>query len=103
MTIKEQEALRLVREVATEAAAAGGLPNFLAELERARAEAILSATVPAKPSARLLSVRETAERLGRSASWVYKNKGALPTVRFPTGGFAFQSDAIEAWVKGRMG
>jgi predicted DNA-binding transcriptional regulator AlpA len=101
VTIREQEALRLVREAASEAAAAGGLPDFLAELERARAEAILSALVPSKAADRLLSVREAADKLGRSTSWIYKNRRALPVVRFPTGGFAFRSEALDTWIRSR--
>jgi len=101
VTIKEQEALRLVREVATEAIAAGGLPAFLAELERVRSEAILDAARPMRQPDRLWSVREAAERLGRSPSWVYKNKGALPLVRFPTGGFGFNSASLTEWIESR--
>ncbi len=68
MTIKEQEALRLVREAATEAAAAGGLPDFLAELERARSEALLAAVAPLptppRPSDETLSLKAAAAFMG---------------------------------------
>ena len=67
-----QETLAAVRSAAHDAAAAGELPAFLAELERVRVEAVLGAVAspPVLPTAkgpgRLLSVQEAAARLGRS-------------------------------------
>ncbi len=103
------DVLRAVREVASLELAAGRLPAFLGELERLRCEVLLEATNPksVRPEAEpddgrgLLSAVQVAERLGRSKWWVYANKNSLPIVRFPTGGFAFRPQALDAWIKRR--
>jgi predicted DNA-binding transcriptional regulator AlpA len=86
------------------------LPVFLGEIERVRVSILVSLS-PAAPeplqaageptSGRLLSVAETADRLGRSKSWVYKNRAALPIVRFPTGGYGFSAKHLERWINRR--
>lgn len=104
-------AICAVREAATEALASGTLPELLAELERIRTEVLLS-TVPSAPTtaeapptrqdgAALLTVAQVAGRLGRSKSWVYKNRSSLPMVRFPTGGYGFNPERLDRWIKSR--
>jgi hypothetical protein len=96
----QRQAIESVRTAAQEASAAGELPAFLGELERVRVEAIAGMTTP-KDGYRVLSVEETATRLNRSPSWVYKNKATLPVVRFPTGGFGFDEAKLERWIENR--
>ena len=95
-----RELLSAVREACQEAAAAGELPALLGELEKARTEALCGLTV-ASARSRVLTPEETATRLGRSVSWVYKNRRALPMVHFPTGGYGFDEKRLERWVEGR--
>ncbi len=97
------ELFAAVRQGATEAASEGRLPDFLAELERARAEAILSSVSPSKAPDRVLTVEQTAAMLGRSASWVYRRKAekALPVTRLQGGGFGFSERALERWIASR--
>lgn len=83
------------------------LPAFLGDLERVRVS-VLIAAAPAMPEAsvpktpdRVLKVEETAARLGRSLSWVYKNKHALPMVSLPTGGYGFSERKLERWIERR--
>jgi predicted DNA-binding transcriptional regulator AlpA len=84
---------------------------FLGDLERVRVSVLVAATPamsearpPAeKVSDRLLTVAETAARLGRSPSWVYKNKHALPMVPLPTGGYGFSEKKLERWISRRAG
>lgn len=102
------DAIAAVRAAASEACAEGQLPAFLAELEKVRSEAILSAVVrrpspvPVQKSpGRVLTVEEASKRLGRSASWIYRHKAILPVTRFPTGGFGFDESALERWIEGR--
>lgn len=105
--MSRQEALEVVRSAAREAASAGELPAFLAELERVRVEAMLattarrSAPIAPKVPGRVLTVQEAARRLGRSRWWVYRNKASLPVTRFQTGGFGFDEAALERWIAGR--
>lgn len=100
MTVSQREALAAIRAAADEAASAGELPAFLGELERVRVEALTALAAP-KNGSRVLSVEEAAARLGRSPSWVYKNKACLPAVRFPTGGYGFDERKLERWIEGR--
>jgi predicted DNA-binding transcriptional regulator AlpA len=84
------------------------LPKFLGEIERVRVSILVSLSSAAVPipvpaseertTNRLLSVAETAARLGRSKSWVYKNRAALPIVRFHTGGYGFSAQHLERWI-----
>jgi predicted DNA-binding transcriptional regulator AlpA len=109
--VTQQETLAAVRVAAQQAADAGELPGFLAELERLRVEAVLSASKPAvglrlvrempESRSRLLTVQEAAERLGRSRWWVYRHKTTLPVTRLQTGGFGFDARALERWIEGR--
>src|SRR5258708_7574514 len=107
MTERALEVLQAVREAAFEAQAAGELPVFLGELERVRIEFLLSATtLAAQPHAgskkdRVLSVKETAKRIGKSRWWIYKNRGALPIVRLPTGRYGFSERGLERWIERR--
>lgn len=70
-------------------------------------EAILEAARQAaetgaeKKRDRVLTVKQTAARLGRSSSWVYKNKNSLPVVRFSTGGYGFSERRLEEWIRRR--
>jgi predicted DNA-binding transcriptional regulator AlpA len=85
------------------------LPAFLGDLERVRVSVLVAATPPTseaapasqKTSDRLLTVAETASRLARSRSWVYKNKRALPMVPLPTGGYGFSEKKLERWIEQR--
>lgn len=102
-----QETLAAVRSAAQDAAAVGELPAFLAELERLRVEAVLSAAAPReeapipKGPGRLLGVAEAAARLGRSRWWVYRHKATLPVTRLQTGGYGFDERKLECWIDGR--
>jgi predicted DNA-binding transcriptional regulator AlpA len=107
---RQAAALFAVREAAAEAVVSGTLPELLAELERIRAEVLLSvrpsAPAEAPPTTRrdgaaLLTVAQVAARLGRSRSWVYKNRSALPMVRFPTGGYGFSPAGLDRWIARR--
>ena len=99
-----QAALESVRTAALQAQADGELPVFLGELELVRMEILLSVTTtaaqPATPSKkdRVLSVNETAKRIGKSRWWVYANKDALPIVRLPTGRYGFSEKGLERWI-----
>ena len=84
------------------------IPGFLGELERVRVSVLVSVSAvgPATPveekrGDRLLTVAETAGRLGRSTSWVYKNKHALPIAMLPTGGYGFSEKGLERWIARR--
>ena len=102
MNEKSAQAIELVRQAAREAAAAGELPAFLGALEAVRVEAILAAAhPPERRSDRVLTVGQTSQRLGRSPSWVYKNKNSLPVVRFSTGGYGFSERRLEGWIRRR--
>jgi len=99
-------ALEQVRQAAREASDAGLLPDFLAALERIRAEVLLDAMRPAPPPPwrepdRVLSVEEAAAVLGKSKWWVYRHRHVLPLVRFPTGRYGFSERRLEGWIKGR--
>jgi predicted DNA-binding transcriptional regulator AlpA len=102
--VTRQETLSAVRSAAQDAAAAGELPDFLAELERVRVEAVLKAAGPREESSdpkgpgRLLSVGDAAARLGRSRWWVYRHKATLPVTRLQTGGYGFDEAALERWI-----
>jgi len=99
-----QAALESVRAAALAARAAGDLPVFLGELERLRAEILISTTSPLDPPLekdRILSVPEAARRIGRSPWWVYRNKNALPIVRLPTGRYGFSEKRLERWIERR--
>ena len=101
--------LDAIREAARAALAEGNVPDFLADLERIRTDLLLQAArppllppLPPTPArTRLLSVKEVAALLGRSKSWVYKNRSILPIVRFPTGGYGFNAERIDRWIKVR--
>ncbi len=95
----------LARELPLEALAA-----FLGQLEAVRVEALLSRAAPASVSPppqerpdQLLSVADTAARVGMSPWWVRQNKGALPIVRLPGGRFKFSEKRLEAWLRRRAG
>jgi hypothetical protein len=106
VTPKAREALDGLRAAAQEAAAAGELPELLAEVERVRVEAVLAGAAPKAPPstpASVLTIEATAARLRRSVSWVYKHKADLPVVRFPSGGWGIHSgkldQRIEHWTR----
>jgi hypothetical protein len=102
-----QETLSAVRLAAREAASAGELPSFLAELELVRVEAVLAAAAPREAPTceptppRILTASEAGKRLGRSRWWIYRHKAALPVTRFPTGGIGFDNTKLERWIEGR--
>ena len=101
------ETLEAVRLAAREAATAGELPAFLGAVQQVCAEALLAAATsrpapePPRQPGRILTVREAAQRLGRSRWWVYRHKATLPVTRFQTGGFGFDEGALERWIEGR--
>lgn len=109
--VTQQETLAAVRVAAQQASDAGELPGFLAELERLRVEAVLATAQPVQSPpptggypesrSRLLTVQETAKRLGRSRWWVYRHKATLPVTRLQTGGFGFDEKRLEKWIAGR--
>ncbi len=100
-------ALDQVRIAAREAADAGLLPDFLAALEKIRAQVLLDATRPVAPPPakgepdRVLSVVEAAAVLGKSKWWVYRHRGILPLTRFPSGRYGLRARRLEEWIKGR--
>ena|ERR1700693_4003774 len=106
MNEKATQAIELVRQAAREAVT-GELPAFLGKLEAVRVEAILEAASRAAESGaekkrdRVLTVKQTAAMLGRSTSWVYRNKTSLPVVRFSTGGYGFSERRLEEWIRRR--
>lgn len=99
MTVRQEQVFEAVRAAANEARAAGELPGFLGALEALRVEVLVAGNSVSRD--RVLTVAETATRLGRSPSWVYKNKASLPMVRFPTGGFGFDERKLERWIQAR--
>jgi predicted DNA-binding transcriptional regulator AlpA len=107
MTERALEVLQAIRQAAGAAQAAGELPIFLGELELVRMEILHSATtLAAQPATgskkdRILSVKETAKRIGKSRWWVYANKDALPIVRLPTGRYGFSDKGLERWIERR--
>jgi hypothetical protein len=99
-------ALEEIRRAAREASDAGLLPDFLAALERIRAEVLLDATRPAPaPSRRepdrVLSVEEAGAVLGKSKWWIYRHRHILPLVRFPTGRYGVSARRLDDWIGGR--
>jgi hypothetical protein len=90
---------------------AGELPRealaaFLGQLETVRVEILLAqapmswAPLPQEKPDRLLSVAETAERVGMSPWWIRQNKDALHAiVRLPGGRFKFSERRLESWLK----
>ena len=89
----------LAEEMPREALAA-----FLGRLEAVRVEILLSqAPVSSSPPPegkpdRLLSVGETAARIGMSRWWVRQNKASLPIVRLPGGRLKFSEKRLESWL-----
>jgi hypothetical protein len=100
MTGRQEQALEAVRAAAHEAKAAGQLAGFFGALESLRVEVLMASSNGSRPG-RVFTVEEAAARLGRSMSWVYKNKATLPIVRFPTGGFGFDEKRLERWIERR--
>jgi hypothetical protein len=89
------------------ARAGNKLPDYLGELHRRETAALLLAARSAEPQgngqARVLTAGEAAALLNRSVSWVYKNKAALPVVRFPSGGWGIAEDKLGRWIERRTG
>lgn len=50
---------------------------------------------------RMLTITEVAERLGRSVSWVEKNKASLPPRRSLAGSPAWREADIDEWIRTR--
>jgi len=81
-------------------------PDAMAAVERLRViidcvriEAVARPTASSPPKAgRLLSVKEAAERLGRSPTWIYRHINDLPYVSLPGGGIGFRSETLDGWV-----
>jgi hypothetical protein len=104
MTERVLSVLRAVREVAAEAQESGDLVTFLTELERVRLEFVLTHSAPPTnedDGDRLLTPRQTADRMGVSIWWVRDNKDALPIVRLSTGCYRFSEKGLERWIKRR--
>lgn len=95
-----RRAIGAVRE-AVKASPRADLPGLLAELERVRAEALLSLTA-GEPD-RVLSPAEVAKSLHRSPDWAYRNRHSLPTVRLPGGRWGVPEAALERWIRRRSG
>ncbi len=95
-----RRAILAVRE-AVKAVPRAKLPGLLAELERVRAEALLS--IMAGEPDRVLSPAEVAKSLNRSPDWAYRNRHSLPTVRLPGGRWGVHAAALERWIKRRSG
>ncbi len=100
-----QDLLRVLRSAAAEATASGGIPGFLADLERVRAEALMGTRAPsAAPEGhdRLLTAEELAGRLGKSVWWVYRQArtpDALPFRRdLPGGRYGFSERGLERFL-----
>ncbi len=95
-----RRAIGAVRE-AVKASPRADLPGLLAELERVRAEALLSLTTEAPD--RVLSPAEVARSLHRSPDWAYRNRHSLPTVRLPGGRWGVHEAALDRWIRRRSG
>lgn len=106
--IRQEAILSDLRALAVELPP-GALPAFLGRLEALRIEILLARVPTSGPpplqeaADRLLSVAETAARVGMSLWWVRQNKNALPIVRLPGGRFRFSERRLEAWLKRRSG
>ena len=91
-----------------DAATSDQLPELAADLSREQALVLARVAKPVRPEAgpnddaRLLTVREAAERLGVSVGWLYRYKGRLPFAR-KLGGrtLRFDPQGLERWSKTR--
>lgn len=84
-----------------------GLPDLIAQVEgvKARLYARLSTPVQHGPGAigdRLLDVKEAAEKLRRSADWLYRHASELPFVVRDGRLLRFSEQGIEAYIRKRM-
>lgn len=87
------------------------LPALVGDLARLQSLAALRIAAPAlrnpesvasEPPDRLLSVKEVADRLGRSTSWVYRHKPELPFYRsLPGGRGGFSEAGLNRYLKRR--
>jgi len=88
-------------------APADGLPDLIAQLEglKARLYARLNApsATPTAAKDRLLNVKEAAEKLSRSADWLYRHAPELPFVVRDGRLLRFSELGIEQYIKRRMG
>jgi hypothetical protein len=82
------------------------VPALVAELARLSAEILMAGTVsvtvsPDGEDDRLLTPAEVAERLNRSAHYVYAHRHSLPTTRLLSGRWAVKASALDRWIQNR--
>ena len=84
-----------------------GLPELIAQIEglKARLYARLNmpSQIPAVTRDRLLDVKEAAEKLRRSADWLYRHASELPFVVRDGRLLRFSEQGIETYIRQRMG
>jgi predicted DNA-binding transcriptional regulator AlpA len=94
-------------EAVARTAPVDGLPDLIAQVEglKARLYARLAATspTPAAPRDRLLNVKEAAQKLGRSADWLYRHGSEVPFVVRDGRLLRFSEQGIEEYIRRRMG
>jgi excisionase family DNA binding protein len=102
MSPKAAELLAALRAELATAGSAGDLPAFLAEIERLRAEALLTPRdAPERAADRLLTVKEASDRLGFGTDWLYRRRGLPFEVRVPGGRRRFSEQGLDRWMKRR--
>lgn len=83
------------------------LPELIARLEGLKARLYARLSTPnagsATPRDRLLDVKEAAEKLCRSADWLYRHAWELPFVVRDGRLLRFSEQGIEGYIKRRMG
>jgi len=79
------------------------LPNFLGELEKARAIALMRLIAPdsERQTDQLLDVREAANRLSMSAAYLYRSHRKFPFVRRMGRSLRFSSAGIDRYLAQR--
>jgi predicted DNA-binding transcriptional regulator AlpA len=86
------------------------LPTLIGKLEEAKARAWARlnqpvAPMPAAPvsDARMVGIDEAAQRLGMSASWLYRNASKIPGATKPNGhNWRFSTKALDKYLQDRQ-